>query len=93
MSEQWYTFTDELTELEEKFFDLVDNCDVPAAEEFLANNRININKLNYQGITPLQSAVQDGCEPLVDLILRQNGECPLVHCPVPIPLPRPSEWM
>lgn len=73
MSEQWYSFTDNLTDVEEEFFALVEKCDVPAIEKFLANNSININMLNYQGLTPLHLAIQKGCEPLVDLFLRQNG--------------------
>lgn len=74
MSEQWYSFTDNLTDLEEEFFSLVEKCDLEGIVEFLANNRVNINMQNYQGITPLHLAIQSGCEPLVDLFLRQDGE-------------------
>jgi len=71
----WYTFTDELTPDEEEFFAMVERCDLTAVEQFLILNRIkNVNMKNYQGITPLHLAVQNDCEPLVDLFLRQKGK-------------------
>lgn len=73
MSGQLYSFTDELTPQEQQFFALVESCNVPAIESYLETNRININ-VKKHGYTPLHLAVQNQCEPLLDLLLRQKGE-------------------
>lgn len=74
MLEQGYSFMDELTPQDEEFFSLVEMCNFQAVQEFMTTNRVNINKKNYQGITPLHLAIQNNCEPLVDLFLSQKGE-------------------
>lgn len=73
MSHHQYSLWDKLTNQDKAFFALVERCDLPAVEEFLATNQININMKDYQGFTPLHLAIQSDCEPLVDLILRQKG--------------------
>lgn len=72
--ESWCPLGDELSCREEEFFELVETCDLSGVEQFLANNWVNINMRNYQGITPLHLAIKNDCEPLVDLILRQKGK-------------------
>jgi hypothetical protein len=72
--ESWCPLGDELTSREEEFFELVEMCDLSGVEKFLADNRVNINMKNYQGITPLHLAIKNDCEPLVDLFLRQRGK-------------------
>lgn len=69
-----YSLMEELTPQEEEFFSLVEICDYQAVQEFLTNNPVNINMKNYQGITPLHLAIQNDCEPLVNLFLSQKGE-------------------
>lgn len=73
MSGQMYSFQDELTPQEQHFFALVESCNMPAVEKYLETNSVNIN-MTKQGYTPLHLAVQNQCEPLVDLFLRQKGE-------------------
>lgn len=74
MSKNWYSFTDELTSSDEHFFTLVENCDVAAIESYMVANRVNLNMKNYQAITPLHLAIQNDCEPLVELLLSQDGK-------------------
>ncbi|XP_025208592.1 short transient receptor potential channel 6-like [Melanaphis sacchari] len=71
MSGQLYSFTDELTPQDQQFFELVKSCNLPAIEEYLKTNSVNIN-MKFQGDTPLHLAIQNQCEPLVDLILQQK---------------------
>lgn len=73
MSRQLYSFTDKLTPHDQQFFELVKSCNLPAIEKHLKTNSVNIN-MKFQGVTPLHLAIQNQCEPLVDLILRQKGE-------------------
>ncbi|VVC45159.1 Ion transport domain,Transient receptor potential channel, canonical,Ankyrin repeat-containing [Cinara cedri] len=73
MAGKWYSFTDELSLDEENFFTLVENCDVSGVEKYMATYLVNLNMKNYQAITPLHLAIQNDCEPLVDLFLRQKG--------------------
>lgn len=73
-SSRWCPLGDELSRREEQFFDLVDTCDVPGVQQFLAENRVNVNVKNYQGITPLHLAIKNDCAPMVDLLLRQSGK-------------------
>lgn len=74
MTKHFYSFFNELTPKEEEFFDLVEKCDLPAIEKFLITNRVNINMKNYQGITPLHLAIQNDCEPLVEMFLQHSGK-------------------
>ncbi|XP_027845302.2 short transient receptor potential channel 6-like [Aphis gossypii] len=71
MSGQLYSFTDELTPQDEQFFELVKSCNLPAIEKYLKTNSVNIN-MKFHGDTALHLAIQNQCEPLVDLILRQK---------------------
>jgi len=73
MTQQEYSFKDELTAEEEHFFALVESCNMPEIEKYLETNSLNIN-MKKEGYTPLHLAVQKQCEPLVDLFLRQKGE-------------------
>lgn len=66
---------DELSAQEEQLFELVETCDRSGVERFLADNQVNVNAKNYQGITPLHLAIKNNCEPLVELFLRQTGKC------------------
>jgi ankyrin repeat protein len=72
--ESWCPLGCDLTARDEQFFELVETCDLSGVEQFLADNRVNINMRNYQGITPLHLAIKHDCEPLVDLFLRQRGK-------------------
>lgn len=76
ISEEWNALGDELTAQEEEFFGLVETCNLSGVEKFLAENRVNINMKNYQGITPLYLAIKNDCEPIVKLILQQRGKNP-----------------
>ncbi|XP_050527847.1 short transient receptor potential channel 4-like [Daktulosphaira vitifoliae] len=60
---------EELSNKENEFFNIVDRCNVPAVKLFLESNQIDLNKKNYQGITPLHLAIKNDCYPLVDLFL------------------------
>lgn len=78
MSGQLYSFTDELTPQDEQFFELVKSCNLPAIEKYLKTNSVNIN-MKFHGDTALHLAIQNQCEPLVDLILRQKGKYLNLH--------------
>lgn len=64
----------ELKPQEAEFFDLIERSALPDIEQFLANNQVNINMKNDVGMTPLELAVQNNSEPLVELIIKQTGE-------------------
>jgi hypothetical protein len=78
MSEQLYSFTDELTAQDQQFFELVKSCNLPEIEKYLKTNSVNIN-MKFQGDTALNLAIQNQCEPLVDLILQQKGKYLNLH--------------
>lgn len=81
--ESWSPLGEELTDEEVLFLELVDTCDLQGVRQLLAENRVNINIKNYEGITPLHLAIKNNCEPMVDLILHQKGE---YHSIVNIPV-------
>lgn len=70
---------DELTPQEETFFSLLEKCDLPAIEEFLATTKINTNIKNFDGDTPLKLAIKSNCAPLIDLLVQHKGE--LINIP------------
>ncbi|XP_050426946.1 short transient receptor potential channel 4-like [Adelges cooleyi] len=73
MASRRHSLIEELSDKAEQFFDIVERCDLSAAEDFLSENKVDINMKDFQGLTPLHLAIRNDCYPLVDLFLRQQG--------------------
>lgn len=68
-----YAIVKELKPQEAEFFDMIERRALPDIEQFLATNQVDINMKNDVGMTPLELAVHNNFEPLVELILKQTG--------------------
>lgn len=63
----------QLQEIEKKFFELVSSGNVDAVRAFLEENRtFKVNCVNFQGLHPLNIAVENHDEPMVELLLSQE---------------------